>query len=84
MGVTMRIVYKDGIAYKVDSLGRLVPSKTRPFGCGRFHGAATTTIRVPVALVPAIRSLIVSSLDADKIDYSSYTTPGFENAEVLQ
>lgn len=79
----MRIVYKEGRAYKVDSFGRLVPSRTRRFGSGRFHGQPTTVIRVPVALLPAVRQLVFSSLDSDTTDYSNYTTPGFENAEVV-
>lgn len=80
----MRIVYKDGEAYKVDSFGRLIRSKTRRYGSGRFHGAETTTIRVPVSLLPAIRQLVFSSLEQDTTDYSNYTTPGFEDAEVVE
>lgn len=79
----MRIVYKDGNAYKVDSLGRLVPSKTRRFGSGRFHGESTVVMRVPASLAADIRLLILRQLEHDDTDYSNYTTPGFENAEVV-
>lgn len=79
----MRIVFKNGEAFKVDALGRLVRSKTRPFGSGRFRGEETTVIRVPLSLLPAVRQLVFNSLENDTTDYSNYTTPGFENAEVV-
>lgn len=82
----MRIVFKDGIPCKVDSFGRLIAPKTKPFG-GRF-GEDTITLRVPLSLAPDIlkmcndRALQVIAERAAAFN-SSYTTPGFEDAEVL-
>lgn len=82
----MRIVYKDGVPCKVDACGRLIAPKTKPFG-GRFQ-EETITLRVPVSLAPEIlklcneRALQVIAERAAAFS-SSYTTPGFENAEVF-
>ena len=84
----MRIVYKDGVPCKVDSFGRLVPSKTKPLG-GRYM-EETVCIRIPISIAPQVLELCNKRayeviLERVRIaETPNYTTPGFENAEVLK
>lgn len=82
----MRIVYKNGVCCKVDSFGRLIPAKTKPYG-GRY-GEQTVTMRIPITLVDAVFDLLDDFAKnrrqerATMLADPNYTTPGFEDKEI--
>lgn len=84
----MRIVYKNGVPCKVDAQGRLIKSKFKPYG-GRYQ-EDTMCIRIPVSLAPEVLKLCndlalqVVAQRAVLADNPNYTTPGYEDAEVVE